>query len=510
MTAGWLRLRTSGLAFPLVGAVATILAAYLTATSSTTIGLGAVGVVFLYVVVVVGYMLAPHLAVAGTIALFEFLPTLKVLISPNIGGVKDLVGLAAITAAAITIISQRRRIDARVAGLTAMFLMLYVVNPGHSHNVAWAQGVRLTGEPILLLIAGLALPNPQRTLRWAVGSLVGVGLLIALYGLFQQLVGPSTLISLGYSYTAQVRTIGNHLRSFGTLDDPFAYAAVLYFAMAVVIFWLRRGPVAYLVGSVILLGLAASFVRTAVPVLIAFMGMYLIRRGYVFPALAAAAATVVIAALTLLGASGTQTQAFTVYFSNGGSTVVQSPVPKAGALALNGRVSAWQAAVGSNPLDWAFGRGVGQVGTAAQRAAQGLFISSSSGNSTGSGTSPQASAVDSGYFATVADVGVVGLIVQLALLGRLISLAARAARRQITSGWIALALLAAMLIDALTRASFSGFPTAFVGMLVAGIALAAAADQERESQAVSTDGAPGPGGRSVAPRTRPQLSLPTL
>jgi hypothetical protein len=405
------------------------------------------------------------------------------------------------------IVFQGRRVDGRIAALTALFMILYVVNPSHAHNVAWAQGVRLTGEPTLLLIAGLTLPNPRRTLKWALGALVTVGLVIALYGLLQQLVGAGTLVSLGYSYTAQVRTIGSHLRSFGTLDDPFAYAAVLYFAVAAVIFWLRRGPVAYIVGSLIVLGLAASFVRTAAPVLIAFAGMYLIRRGFVLPALAFVAATVVIAAFTLLGASGTQTRTFTVYFRNGGSTQVQSPVPQAGALALNGRTSAWQAAVGPNPLDWAFGRGVGQVGTAAQRATQGLIPTAAPG-STSSTSTTSAHAVDSGYFATVADVGLVGLVVQLALLWRLFSLGARAAREQITAGWIALALLVAMMIDALTRASFNGFPTAFIGMLVTGIALAAAADAQRD-RARPGGGSPGHDGAPI-PGTLPAPALPSL
>ncbi len=507
MTAGWLRLRLSDLAFPLVGAVAIIAAAFVAANSSATISVGAIGVLLLFVVVVLAYLRAPHLAVAATIALFVFLPTLKVFISPSLGGVKDLVGLAAITAAAILIIFQRRRVDPRIAVLTTLFLALYVINPTHVHDVAWAQGVRLTGEPTLLLIAGLILPNPQRTLKWAVGALIAVGLIVALYGLLQQVLGPARLVSLGYSFTGQVRLIGGRLRSFGTLDDPFAYAAVLYFAFGAMVFWLKRGPIAYILGLLFLLGLAASLVRTAAPVLIAFMAMGLIRRGHVIPALAFAAATVVIAAGTLLGASGTHTQAVTVHFANGGSTVVNSPVPAQGTLSLNGRTSAWQAAVGSNPLNWAFGRGVGQVGTAAQRATQGLIPTASPGT-TSATSSANARAVDSGYFATVADVGLIGLVIQLALLWRLVALGIRAAREQITAGWIALSLLVAMLIDALTRASFDGFPTAFAGMLITGVALAAAADVQRQraqqgKRAPVTPGAP-VGGAS------PPLPLPSL
>jgi hypothetical protein len=41
--------------------------------------------------------------------------------------------------------------------------------------------------------------------------------------------------------------------------------------------------------------------------------------------------------------------------------------------------------------------------------------------------------------------------------------------------WLALGWLIAILIDAVTRESFTGFPTAFIGMLVIGLALADAA-----------------------------------
>jgi hypothetical protein len=53
---------------------------------------------------------------------------------------------------------------------------------------------------------------------------------------------------------------------------------------------------------------------------------------------------------------------------------------------------------------------------------------------------------------------------------------------------VALAFLAALLLDALTRASFTGFPTAFLGLLLIGIALAAARE-EGESERPATPGA---------------------
>jgi hypothetical protein len=212
-------------------------------------------------------------------------------------------------------------------------------------------------------------------------------------------------------------------------------------------------------------------------VLVAFIALALIRRGRGMTAAAFVAATAVIAAGTLLGSSGTQTQNYTVYFRNGGSAIVQAPVAAASSRALNGRVSAWRAAVGSDPINWVFGRGVGEVGTAALRASQGLLP----GSSATSSSSTPAQAVDSGYFATIADVGILGLVVLVALLWRLVALAVNGVRQGRPAGWIALALLTAMLLDALTRASFTGFPTAFIGMLITGIALAAATEPETQS-----------------------------
>jgi hypothetical protein len=43
--------------------------------------------------------------------------------------------------------------------------------------------------------------------------------------------------------------------------------------------------------------------------------------------------------------------------------------------------------------------------------------------------------------------------------------------------------LTVMLLDALTRESLTGFPTAYVGMLVVGLALSAAAAARLEAQA---------------------------
>jgi O-antigen ligase len=191
---------------------------------------------------------------------------------------------------------------------------------------------------------------------------------------------------------------------------------------------------------------------------------------------------VIVASVTLVNARGTHTEAFKVYASHGNVQLINRPTLSSSDLVLNGRIGAWQAALGKNPAGWLFGRGVGKVGTAAQRASS-AFIPTS-GTAKGQSRT-QATAVDSGYIATVADVGLVGLAVMLALFGRLIGLGIRYARRNIIAGWVALAFTACMMLDALTRASFTGFPTAFIGLLLVGIALAAGAEDLQASRSSS-------------------------
>jgi len=333
--------------------------------------------------------------------------------------------------------------------------------------------VRLVGEPLLLLLVGCVLPDPRRNLRYAVASLIAIGCVIAAYGLLQQLAGADRLVSLGYSYSAQVRTINGQLRSFGTLDDPFEYAAVLLLAFAAVIFWLRRGQAAWWAGSLLALGAAASLVRTLVLVTVGYVALALMRAGRSVPAVLFLGGAIVASSLTLVNATGTQGTTYAVFPAGGSVQYVTEPQSTGGeSLFLNGRLSAWSIALGSKPLDWLFGRGVGAVGTAAARSTYTF--------SSGAANSANAAAVDSAYFATIADVGLAGLAVALALWWRLAALSIRYARLGRDAGWLALAIIACILLDGLTRSVFTEFPTMYLGMLVVGIALASAATASRE------------------------------
>src|SRR5206468_1211868 len=61
-----------------------------------------------FVAVVVGFMRVPHVLVAATIVYFSLLPTLKVFVTPLLGGTKDIIDVAAVTAAVGTYLERRR------------------------------------------------------------------------------------------------------------------------------------------------------------------------------------------------------------------------------------------------------------------------------------------------------------------------------------------------------------------------------------------------------------------
>jgi hypothetical protein len=427
-----------------------------------------------FLAVLIGTVAAPHVTLAAMLPLFAAVPALKLFVVPWIGPIKDLVTIAAAAAIPVLVIQRRSigrwRGDPWAIGAAGALLGLYVLNVGgglgrEAYDAGWVQSVRLTAEPLLLLLVGLTAADAQRTLRWALRSLVATTVAVALVGLGQQAIGAEGLLRLGYEWDLHLRTINGHLRSFGTLDDSFAYVTFLLFGLAAAIFSLRRGPFAFAVGAVLLAGIAAGLVRTALVIAAAILGLWLARQNRVHVAALVLGAAVLSGMLILLVGSG----------ATEGRTLRVDPTVY---LTINGRTDVWGVALGS-PSEWPFGRGVGEVGTAADRATFGIYRSQEEA------LDAPSFAVDSGYFATVADVGIVGLLVLLALFARLIVLARRAILRGYEAGWVAAGLLAALLLDAVTRASFNGFPTAFLGLLLVGLALAAAEEQDERTARAS-------------------------
>ena len=450
----------------LAGAALTVVAvlAMARAESVAPLALPLVALAFLFLLAL--WIEAPHVAAASTIPLFALIPAGKVLVTPWLGPVKDLVVLAA--AGAVVNLHASRRRDAFVADrmllvLVVAFLGLYALNVGglasaEHHGMRWAQGARLVAEPLILLIAGATLARPRRTLDWACASMVATGCFVALSGIAQQVAGQGALTDLGFEYGAHVRTIGGTLRSFGTLDEPFSYAFVLMLALATVVFWMPPGRWAVIAGLVIGVGLTVSFVRGALIVSVALVALWLFRKRQAVVGLAVLTVAVLLALTFLLvDPSASETRSF----QTGAGTY----------LTLNGRTDAWGTVI-NDRADLPFGRGVGAVGTAASRSGAGIIA-------VGDEQQEDASSVDSGYLAAVADVGLVGLGILLAILGRLVMLGVRGTRRPGETSWLVLAYLSVVTFDAATRSSFTAFPSAFIAFLLVGIGIAVLADEKR-------------------------------
>jgi O-antigen ligase len=259
-----------------------------------------------------------------------------------------------------------------------------------------------------------------------------------------------------------LRFFHDQLRSFGTLDEPFAYAAFLLLGLTGLVVWFRPGLVTFAAGAIIVTGLALSFVRTAALVLLAVAGLWLARRNYTASSVFLMSVAVVLA-VAVVAVSSSATESRTV--RTGTSTF----------LTVNGRTEGWKLFLG-DPEVWVVGHGVGEVGTAAERA---TYRISQDPNEAG-----KRWAVDSGYFAVIADVGLLGLMALLAIFVRLIGRTLPLARQGSAPAWLALGLVSVLMIDAVTRASFTGFPTAFLALLLTGIAVGAALDgpQTREDR----------------------------
>jgi hypothetical protein len=451
-----------------VGLALTALFVFAASAVGGTLSLGLVTGIALFFGVIAAFMVAPHVAVACTIPLFAVLPALKVLAFPWLGPAKDLVTIAAICAAVILVIQrssqgQPQRADFWIVVCVAALGTFYILNAGGLEwDLAWAHGVRLVLEPLLLLLVGMTLDQPRRVLHWSMVSLVATAMFVAAVGILQQPLGMGRLYGYGYLFDYHLRTFHGQLRSFGTLDEPFAYAAFLLLAVAALVMWFRLGIVTLVAAATILAGLAFSFVRTAIIILLALLALWLARRSYAAMSIFLLGAATTLAFAVLIVSSNT-TESRTV--RTGSSTF----------LTINGRTESWRIFLG-DPDVWVLGHGVGEVGTAADRAT--YTISQDEDD-----IDEQGRAVDSGYFAVIADVGLLGLIALLAILGRVVGLAARYARMGSGAAWLALALSAVLLIDAVTRASFTGFPTAFLAMLLIGVALGAAMDDASAAEA---------------------------
>lgn len=86
---------------------------------------------------------------------------------------------------------------------------------------------------VILALVVVLFPFDRTDKDHFVSVLFGAGALSAVYGIWQQLIGPYRLADLGYEWNEQIRSAGPLLRSFGTFNQPFPFGL---FLMLVIVF----------------------------------------------------------------------------------------------------------------------------------------------------------------------------------------------------------------------------------------------------------------------------------
>jgi len=418
-----------------------------------------------FVAAAIGFRRAPHVMAAIVVFGFAVQPTLVFFVSPDFGPAKDLIVLAGMLSlffgACFGLPPERSRYDAWLVGAILLLLGMYAVNPAGVHTAQWSNGARLVIEAFGLFLVGYLGPNPTRTWRWAVGALLSVAVFNALLGLAQQGIGVQRLVhQFGYQFGDEVRTTASgQLRSFGTLEDPFNYAALLALALVCALLDLRRRGLALGIAAVLVIGIGVSFVRTEIVLMAVILGIVLVRARRVPSAVALLLATTV-AALGLL-ALLPQPSA--------------SPTSRSSVLGtLNGRTAGWSELL-ADPVDLIAGRGVGAVGSGLARSAStGIYEPGhfKAGRAPTAANTDELRSVDSSYLATLADVGLAGLVLLLVILGRMLVLLRLARPGPSAAMWIALGLWLVFVLDATTRSSIAAFPYGFIAMYLLGLSLA--------------------------------------
>lgn len=430
---------------------------------------GAIGLALVYLMIRWAWLI-PLLVVVG----FALQPALKFYLSDGFGPTKDVAVVVAIAALPASFLRRRwglqvsaarqPSVDIPLVAAVLAFIALYTINPAGDHGTEWADGARLVIESFALALVGYLGPTPQRTWRWGVIAVLVMAALESVVGIAQQFIGVNRLVNnFGYLYGEQVRQVaGGALRSFGTLDDPFNYAALVLLGFIVAIHVrlprMLKPPLVALLG----IGVLVSFDRTDIVLMTLAVAMWMGRRRLSVAAIGVVVVTALVAA-AYVGTSEIQPAT--------GNTGAASTL-----LSLNGRLGAWGTVL-ADPANLLGGAGVGVTGAGAARSQVNGVVAtghSRSGVAPNPLPSNALSTLDSTYLATVSDVGVVGLMLLLFMAGRMIHLAWRACRVGSSAGWVALGVIALLLLDATTRSSLTAFPFGYIGLYVFGASLAAA------------------------------------
>lgn len=260
--------------------------------------------------------------------------------------------------------------------------------------------------------------------------LMATGLVTAVFGIVQQVLGPERLVELGWDYNANVRFAGGFLRSFSTFDVNFPFALFLMLVVLVgvpsALEDVRRPRNRLFLYSLPVVALALASTVTRAPWLGLAVGLAYVGVTRYRPVLVSLVHALAIGTVALLLLGG-----YTSTFLSASSTWE--------------RFDIWSQNV-SEIAEHPLGAGIGATGSAAEKA---LEVE---------GTDRAADATDvvqpdNSYFKTTFDLGVIGLWLFVMLLVTAFTGAHGAARR-LTGSDAALASSVAALVLAAAFISF--------------------------------------------------------
>ena len=152
-----------------------------------------------------------------------------------------------------------------LAGLATLALVSAAFSPPLQALV----GLKVTFFGMLTAVVVWRCPLTRQDRERMLAILAVTGVVVALVGLGQQLLGPERLNDLGYAYNSTIRFTGDRLRSFSTFNQPFPFAFFLMLVTLVVgsVALAEPGRLRHrlflLSLPVLLAGMAVALVRTA-------------------------------------------------------------------------------------------------------------------------------------------------------------------------------------------------------------------------------------------------------
>jgi hypothetical protein len=190
----------------------------------------------------------------------------------SVAGWKEALVLLVVVGTLVAPAEARRPADGRRPGwlpAVAAFAVLGLVSALVVGGDQGALGAKIGLFYLLVAFAAWRCPLDGRERDRLVTILMVAGVVTAVYGIAQQLLGAERLHELGYEYNTTIRFAGGYLRSFSTFVQPFPFG---FFLMLVLLLGIPqvleeprrvRNQLFAVATPVLALGLASSVVRGA-------------------------------------------------------------------------------------------------------------------------------------------------------------------------------------------------------------------------------------------------------